>query len=262
MDPEFGQERVRASQDEHSFPIHLNANLLTATPHETGVTCSVELAGETSECEYDYVLIATGRKPRLAALNLAAAGVAVDERGTIVHDDAMRTSVPHIFVAGDVTGHHQILHFAAEMGKVAGHNATTGDSRQLDYDRHLLAVSFDQFPSAFIGITETEANKRGIEVITAIKHFNSIGLGILKRQEYGLWKLVVEAKTGRVLGSQVLGPSVAGELVQLLVPIIHNQNTAADILQMTWYHPTYAEILYSLARDICKHDKMDCSSTK
>ena len=258
MDPEFGLERHRASQDVKSFSIHLSANLLEVTPHDAGVTCTIELSGEKSVREYDYVLIATGRRPRIAALNLEAAGIALDERGSIVHDDTMRTSIPHIFIAGDVTGHHQILHFAAEMGKLAGSNAATNGHKRMDYDRHMLAVSFDQFPSAFIGLTETEARKRGLDVVTATKHFNGIGLGILQRQEYGLWKLVVEAQSGKVLGAQVLGPSVAGELVQLLVPIIHNQNTAADILDMTWYHPTYAEILYSLARDICQQAGTYC----
>lgn len=252
MDQEFGTERLRASQDQESFPIHLNANLLSATPHDNGVTCSIDIAGTPSNREYDYVLIATGRRPKTTELNLEAAGVQLNERNNIVHDDTMRTSTPHIFVAGDVTGHHQILHFAAEMGKVAGENAVTNGDKKMDYDRHMLAVSFDQFPSAFIGITETEAKKRGVNVITATKKFNSIGLGILKRQEYGLWKLVVEAETGTVLGAQILGPSVAGELVQLLVPVIYNKNTVTDILAMTWYHPTYAEILYSLARDVAK----------
>jgi len=254
MDPEFGKERYRASQDQESFPIHLEANLLAATPHETGVTCSIEIADKTSERTYDYVLIATGRRPKITTLNLAAAGVELDERGSVTHDHTMRTSVPHIYVAGDVTGDHQILHYAAEMGKIAGANAATDGQQHINYDRHMLAVSFDHFASAFIGLTETEARQRNIDVMTATEYFNSIGLGILKRQEYGLWKLVVEAKTGKVLGAQVLGPSVSGELVQLLVPIIYNQNTATDILAMTWYHPTYAEILFSLARTICKQD--------
>jgi len=258
MDPEFGIERYRASQSANSFPIHLNANLLEVRPHESGVTCMVEVDGKKSEQEYEYVLLATGRRPRIENLNLEAVGLAFDERGQIIHDDTMRTSVPHIFVAGDVTGHHQILHYAAAMGKVAGRNAATDGSETIDYDKLSLAISFDQFPSAFIGLTETTAKERGIEVVTATKQFNSIGLGILKRQEYGLWKLVVEARTGKILGSQVLGPSVSGELVQLLVPLLANNNTVADIMEMTWYHPTYAEILYSLARDICKQDGVTC----
>jgi len=258
FDSEFGAERYRASQDAASFPIHTEAELNTAQPHESGVTCRVTIAGQANEKEYEYVLVATGRRPNIDGLNLAEAGVALDEHGVIKHDATLRTSVPHIFIAGDVTNHHQILHYAAEMGKIAGKNAASDSNQEMDYDRHLLAVSFDQYPSALIGLTETQAIERGMKVVTATKHFNSIGLGILKRQEYGLWKLVAEAGSGRVVGAQVVGPRESGELVQLLTPIIWNQNTAADIMQMTWYHPTYAEILHSLARDICNQSGTDC----
>jgi len=258
LDPEFGAERLRASQSDESFPIELSADVVQVKPHAAGITCELDIAGAHQTKEYEYVLLATGRRPNVAELNLPAAGVKQDARDAIVHDTTLRTSVPHIFVAGDVTGHHQILHYAAAMGKVAGANAATDGTETIDYDRLSLAVSFDQFPSAFIGLTETAARARNLEVVTATKHFNSIGLGILKRQEYGQWKLVAEAQTGKLLGAQVLGPSVAGELVQLLVPLLANQNTAADVMRMTWYHPTYAEIIHSLARDICRQDTVTC----
>lgn len=249
FDPEFGEERVRASKDAASFPIELNAELTAAAVSDTGVTCTITCGDEVRTEEYDVVLVATGRQANLDALNLPTS-IARDDRGNLVINDQMQSTVPHIYAAGDVIGHHQILHYAAEMGKVAGHNAAGGDTQTMDYDRYLLAVSFDQFPSALIGLTETEATKRGIKVVTATRHFNSIGLGILKRQEYGLWKVVAEKATGKIIGSQILGPDSAGELIQVLTPIIHNQNTAADILEMTWYHPTYVEILKSIARDL------------
>jgi len=250
FDPEFGEERVRASKDASSFPIELNAELIKAElTDDDQVRCSIKCNDDVREEIFDRVIVATGRRANLDNYNLPET-VERDERGNLVLSEQMQTSLPHIYAAGDVAGHHQILHYAAEMGKVAGHNAAGGETRTMDYDRHMLAVSFDQFPSALIGLTETEANKRGIEVVTAIRNFNSIGLGILKRQEYGLWKLVVEKATGKIIGSQVMGPDSAGELIQLLVPAIHNSNTVADITDMTWYHPTYAEILLSLARDI------------
>ena len=254
MDPEFGEERLRASKDESSFPIHCHSKLTKVVHEYDHLRCTI-VQNDTKEREelYDTVLVATGRRPNTADLGLEAVGVKFDERGSIIHGDDMRTSVEHIFVAGDVTGHHQILHYAAEMGKVAGHNAAfPTEPRTIDYPRHMLAVSFDQFPSAQIGMTETEANEQGIETTSSIRNFNEIGLGILKRQEYGLWKLVAEKSTGKIIGAQVLGPDSAGELVQLTVPILANQNTAADIMNMTWYHPTYAEILLSLAREIEK----------
>lgn len=251
MDEEFGAERVRGAEQSGSFTIALNASLREAKRIDGGVECRYDLDGEERTELFDYVLVATGRKPNLDSLNLDAVDIARTERGGIEHDDTLKTSLDHVYVAGDVTGHHQILHFAAEMGKRAAANALhPAAAEPFTYDDFMLAVSFDEFPSGLIGLTEAEATKRGLSVVTATRYFNSIGLGILKRQEIGLWKLVAEATTGRIVGAQVLGPASAGELLQLLVPVLANQNTAADIVAMTWYHPTYAEILHSLARDI------------
>lgn len=255
FDPEFGVERVRASMDKDSFPIHLNCSLIEAKLQGDQVICTIENNGETREELYDAIVVATGRKANLDSIGLEHTTVERDDRGNVVHNDEMETSQKGVFIAGDVTGHHQILHYAAEMAKVAGHNAVAKENKkQMDYDKHMLAVSFDQFPSALIGLTQKEAEKRGVEVATATKNFNSIGLGILKRQEYGIWKIVAEKSTGKIIGSQILGPDSSGELIQILVPIIANGNTCEEVMNMTWYHPTYAEILKSLVRDIYNQD--------
>ena len=250
FDPEFGEERVRASFDTTSFPIYLQSNLVKAELSGERVLCTVEKAGETTEELFDAVLVATGRRANLDSLSLERTNIVLNERGGIDCDNTMQTSVPNIYIAGDVIGHHQILHFAAEMGKVAGHNAAGGERMTIDYDKLMLAVSFDQFPSALIGLTEKEAVTRGMDVVTATKEFNGIGLGILKRQEFGLWKVVAEADSGKIIGSQILGPDSSGELIQILVPILANENTYDDILNMTWYHPTYGEIIKSIAREL------------
>jgi len=170
FDPEFGEERVRASKDAKSFPIILNAELRSAIDSPEGVVCTIECDGEVSEETYDVILVATGRRANTDGLGLIETGVTFDERKRPIVDTQMRSSVPHIYFAGDVVGHHQILHFAAEMGKVAGHNAAGHkEKKEMDYDKHMLAVSFDQFPSALIGLTETEATKRGIEVVTDVR---------------------------------------------------------------------------------------------
>ncbi len=252
-DTEFGVERVRASMSSSNFSIRTETSLVSVKNIDTGVLCSIANNEKTSQEEFDSILIATGRRPNTDSLRLENTKITFDERKRIKHDEYLETNHNGIFIAGDVTGHHQILHYAAEMGKVAGHNATMPKKRrQIDYDKFMLAVSFDQFPSAIIGITEKEAKLRGIDIIIATRCFNSIGLGILKRQEFGIWKLVAERKTGKIIGSQIIGPESAGELIQILVPIIHNKNTYDDILNMPWYHPTFGEILKSLARDMSK----------
>lgn len=251
MDRVFSDERLRAAASLHSFPIHLNANLLHVERTDDAVICTIDYNGNTVIEQYDQILLATGRKPKLDGLGLENTTLQRDERGGIVHEDTLQTSVPHIFVAGDVTGDHQILHYAAKMGAHAATNAhNPAAAAPFPYEQYALAVSFDQFPSGFIGLTEEAANEQQIPVLTATRYFKDIGLGILKRQEYGLWKLVAAADTGEILGAQIVGPDSAGELLQLLVPILANHNTAQEVAAMTWYHPTYAEILQSLARDI------------
>jgi pyruvate/2-oxoglutarate dehydrogenase complex dihydrolipoamide dehydrogenase (E3) component len=251
FDSEFGDERVRASMDKGSFPIHLRANLINTTLTDDGVLCTIEKDGDVTEELFDAVLVATGRVSNLSSLAPENTDIEYTDQGAVIYGSTMQTTVANIYIAGDVTGHYQILHFAAEMGRVAGHNAASNDTPIIiNYDKLMLAVSFDQFPSALIGLTEKEALSRGIKVITASKQFNSIGIGILKRQEYGLWKVVAEADTGKIIGSQILGPDSAGELIQILVPILANNNTYDDVLAMTWYHPTYSEIIKSIARDL------------
>lgn len=251
FDPEFGQERQRASTAAASFPIYTESTLTEVRKTDAGLECCCTVAGDEVTYTVDAIMMATGRTPRINDLALAKAEVALDDRGALVHNEYLQTSQPHIYVAGDVVGHHQILHYAAKMGAVAGANAARyGERVAMDFDRYLLAISFDAYPSALIGLTETDATDRGMAVVTATKYFKDFGLGILKRQEYGLFKVVAEAGTGRILGSQIVGPDSAGELIQIFSPIIHNRNTAYDLLEMTWYHPTYAEAIESLAKQI------------
>lgn len=258
FDVEFSEERVKAAESINGFDIIIPAVVHKVEERNNSVVCTIEHNDYSYEETVDALLIATGRQPNTNGLNLEKAGVEV-ERGRIVHDDYLKTTQPNIFVAGDVTGHHQILHYAAEMGKVAGYNAANKTNpRRVPYDKFMMAVSFDMFPSALIGMTEQEARNRGIDVLTAIRRFDSIGLGILKREEFGMWKLVADRNSMKVIGSQVLGPASAGELMQILVPIIHNGNTYGQILSMPWYHPTFSEIVKSLANDLCHEDSTFC----
>jgi len=258
FDLEFAEERLRAAEATDGFSILAPAVVRSVRREENEVICEIEQSEKIYDERFDALLIATGRAPNTSRLSLENTGVKL-ERGRITHDEYLKTSEDHIFVAGDVTGHHQILHVAAEMGKIAGYNAATeGSLRRVDYDRFMMAVSFDALPSALIGITEQEARKRNIDVTTATRRFDSIGLGILKRERFGMWKLVADRNSGKIIGSQVMGPECAGELMQILVPIIHNGNTYGDILSMPWYHPTFGEIVKSLANDMCGKDSTFC----
>jgi len=252
FDPEFGEERLRFADDTEGFDIILSATLRSLRKESDGIVCHFECRDCAGETTVDAVLIATGRKANLDGLDLEKAGLLV-ERGRPVHDEkTLETSIPNIFVAGDVVGHNQIVHYAAEMGIVAGARAANPSSeKEMDWDKLSMGVSFDAASSAVIGMTEGEAHTRGYQTVSSIAHFNSIGKGILTQQKHGMWKLTSERGSGKILGSQIIGPEIAGELIQILSPILYYEGTVSDVMKMTWYHPTFGEILKSLAKDIC-----------
>ncbi|QBQ55276.1 dihydrolipoyl dehydrogenase family protein [Nitrosococcus wardiae] len=258
FDPEFGQARLRALQATPHMDGLVPGELQSVTDTANGVLCRIAHKDTLLERYADRLLIATGRKPNIETLALENAHVRV-ENSTIWHDEHLQTSNPQIYVAGDVVHHHQILHYAAEMGRVAGINAARSEpAMAMDYQKNTLAVTFDEYPSALIGLTEKEAKTQGYDVISATQDLSSLGVGILEDLPWGLWKLVADRAKGRVLGSQILGPSSAPELIQLLAPILYYRGTLQDIVHMTWYHPTYAELLRSLARKLCSETGIEC----
>ncbi|ADJ28904.1 dihydrolipoyl dehydrogenase family protein [Nitrosococcus watsonii] len=258
FDSEFGQARLRALKTTPHMDSLVPGELQSVTDTASGLLCRIAHQGTLLERYADRLLIATGRKPNIEALALENADVQV-EGSTIEHNEYLQTSNPHIYIAGDVINHHQILHYAAEMGQIAGANAARGKpTAAMDYQKFSLAITFDEYPSALIGLTEKEAKAQGYDVISATQDLSSLGMGILEDLRWGLWKLVADRKDGRVLGSQIFGPSSAPEIIQLLSPILYYQGTLKDIVRMTWYHPTYAELLRSLARKLCSETGIEC----
>ena len=253
MDPEFGSERQRLADAGYSFRIAPAAELVHIGPTETALVATLERNGTREQTFVDAILVATGRRPHLTGLNLEAAGLTPDERGRIAHDRETLQSEEqsHIYLAGDVTGHHQILHMGAAMGRTAGANAAHGTPREwIDFQPLSLAVIFEEFESAVLGYTEADALEAGLDVVTAARDLADVGRGITDRLPGGHMKLIAERSSGRILGAQLLGPH-AGEIIQILGPALYNENTAADLLAMPfWYHPTFGELWHSLAKDI------------
>ncbi len=260
MDPEFGDCRLSASRQRGEFPIHPGTKLTKVEQRADGkVRCVVETAaGESAEHSVDAILVATGRKPNLDGLNLENAGLSL-EKGWLDHDEqTLVTSNERVYIAGDATGHHQILHIAAKMGQTAGHNAAIGKpEKRLDYSALNMAVIFEEHESAVVGLTEQAARDAGYEVITATRDLSDVGRGITDGVRHGLMKLVVDRETGQVLGGQMLGPH-AGEVIHALSAIVQTGATTGQMVDMVWYHPTFSELWHSLANDICQTDSTVC----
>ena len=220
--------------------IFTNTKLIDAKRDGRLKTVSFQQEGKTISVPAGEILFALGRVPNTASLNLAGAGVA-SEQGRIVANEFMQTSAPHIYTAGDCTGPHEIVHLAVQQGEIAASNiANPNAPRRMDY-RLLISVVFTEPQVAFVGLTEKEAQARGIPHLAASYPFNDHGKSLIMEARDGFVKLLADPKSGEILGGACVGPA-GGELIHEIVAAMAKRMTVHELAVMPHYHPTLAEI--------------------
>jgi dihydrolipoamide dehydrogenase len=213
----------------------------------TGVTAlkkglKVEFDGERSDV-FDLVLVAVGRRPRGARLGAAAAGVSVDERGFIPVDAQMRTNVGHIHAVGDIVGEPMLAHKASHEGKVAAEVIAGLGGGRITFDpRAIPSVAYTDPEIAWMGLTETEAQARGVKVEKAVFPWAASGRALSLGREEGLTKLLFEPGSRRLLGAGIVGVN-AGELIAETVHAIELGSDAEDLGLTIHPHPTLSETI-------------------
>ena len=206
---------------------------------DKGTSCKV--GDKTIEAE--LALVAIGRKMNSDIPGLAEIGVEL-ENGAIVIDDQCRTSVDGVYAIGDVTGKIQLAHVASAQGIVAAENIT-GHPRSMSY-RAVPSVFFTHPQIAAVGITEKEAAEQQLEVKVAKFSYRGLGKAHVINDTGGFVKLIGNAKTGELLGCQIIGPS-ATELIEEAVVAIQLQSTVDEIAHTIHPHPTLSESVMEAA---------------
>ena len=188
----------------------------------------------------EEVFFGLGRRPNLAGLGLERIGVRLDcER--IVTDANMRTSVPHIFAAGDCTSPNEIVHLAVQQGEIAAHNAAHPRlMKEMDY-RLLTEVVFTEPQIATVGLTEKRARTQKISYQAASYRFSEHGKSLIMDAKDGFVKLLADATTGEIIGGGCVGP-IGGELIHEIIVAMHSRLTVHQLAALPHYHPTLAEI--------------------
>jgi dihydrolipoamide dehydrogenase len=209
------------------------------TPH--GLRVRIE-GGEP--LEGDRVLMAIGRRPNIEDLGLEEARI-VTADGSIGTDESMRTSVPGIYAAGDVTGRYLLAHVAARQGTVAAENAAGMDS-SADYNAVPRCIYTDPEYAA-IGLSEAEAGLQGPEVSVHRVRLGQIGRALTMGETFGLAKIVFEKATGRILGFHALAPH-ASELVSEIGVAIRSGTRIQDLAEIIHPHPTLSEVIWECAQ--------------
>lgn len=210
------------------------------------------LATDGGELRADRLLVATGRTPATRGLGLAAAGVVVDERGAIIVDPAMHTSVQNVYAAGDCTDQPQVVYVAAAAGTRAAVNMTGGEAA-LDLSA-MPAVVFTDPQVATVGLTESEARAKGIETDTRTLTLDNVPRALANFDTRGFIKLVAEAGNGRLLGVQAVAPE-AGELIQSAATALRARMTVHDLTDQLFPYLTMVEGLKLCAQTFTKDVK-------
>jgi len=196
------------------------------------------LSSKAGEIRCDQLLVATGRTPNTDALDLDKAGVTTDAGGAIIVDDHMRTSVAHIYAAGDCTDQPQYVYVAAAAGTRAAINMTGGDAA-LDLTA-MPAVVFTDPQVATVGITEAQAIQQGIKAESRTLDLKHLPRALANFDTQGFIKLVAEKGTGRLLGAQILAAE-GGEMIQTAALALRNRMTIQELADQLFPYLTMVE---------------------
>ena len=236
--------------------IHTGARTEAALKTAHGVEVAFRTAeGQSKSVTAQILLVAVGRGPVTDGLNLESTRVQLD-KGYVKVNERMETAEPGIFAIGDVVAlegrpHPQLAHLASHEG--------IGVAERLA-GRHVEPVNYDQVPGATycmpevasVGLTEAEAAKRGYDVKVGRFNFGNIAKPRIIGQDFGLVKVVSEAKYDEVLGVHMVGPH-ATDLISEACVALRLETTTEELTRTIHPHPTLPEALMQAAEAVYGH---------
>ncbi|MFN7097132.1 MAG: dihydrolipoyl dehydrogenase, partial [Gammaproteobacteria bacterium] len=187
---------------------------------------------------FDMILSAVGRRPNADSIGIEKTNVKVNERGFIVVDKQMRTSVPTIFAIGDIVGQPMLAHKAIPEGRVAAE--VIAGMKHFFEPRCIPAVAYTDPEVAWTGVTETQAKEKGINYDVGTFPWAASGRALSIGRDEGLKKIIFDKDTHRVIGAGIVGPN-AGELIGEIGLAIEMGCDAEDLSLTIHPHPTLSE---------------------
>ncbi|WP_156759916.1 dihydrolipoyl dehydrogenase [Microbacterium karelineae] len=241
-DPEVAQE-VSRQYAKHGIRILTSTTVESVVDSGDSVVVAYSaLDDEQSTTTADRVLVSVGFAPNVTGYGLERTGVTLSSRGAIEIDDFMRTSVPHLYAIGDVTGKLQLAHVAEAQGVIAAETVAEADTMPLGDYRMMPRVTFSHPQVASFGFTEAQARDEGHDVHVAKFPFVANGKAQGQGAPSGFVKILADATTGELLGAHMVGTEVS-ELLPELTLAQKWQLGAAELARNVHTHPTLSETL-------------------
>lgn len=235
--------QMHGMMEKRGITILTKAKIAKIDETESGKKVAVVTEKEQRQIVTEEVLF-TDRAPNIKNLGLETTGVRVD-KGRIVVDNEMKTNVPDVYAAGDVTG-GWLAHVAFAEGVVAAENAM-GLRSTIDYNV-IPRCTFTNPEVASVGLTEEQAKARGYSVRLGRFPFLANGRALTLREHEGFVKIIADDKSGEILGVHIIGPR-ATDLISEAALAMKLEATVEEIANTIHPHPTLAETLREAALD-------------
>lgn len=197
------------------------------------------------ELQAEALLVATGRQPNTQALNAAATGVKLDDRGYIKIDDHFHTTCDGVYAIGDASGQPAFTHVSWEDYRRL--KAILSGEERTRSDRVLGYAVYTEPQVGRVGMTLEQAQEKGINARSATLHMSEIARAIEWGHDLGFYRMVVDNDTDKILGATLVGYEAA-EIVHVFLDLIEAGATWQLLERSVHIHPTYGEALPSLAR--------------
>ncbi|KAG5352642.1 dihydrolipoamide dehydrogenase precursor [Termitomyces sp. Mn162] len=234
------RKQFQRSLTKQGLKFKLNTKVLSAEKKDGRVYLKAEAAkgGKEETIEADVVLVAIGRRPYVEGLNLAAAGVELDNRGRIIIDSQFTTSVKHIKCIGDVTFGPMLAHKAEEEGIAAVEYLKKGHGH-VNYSV-IPSVIYTHPEVAWVGKTEQELKAEGVQYNVGKFNFSANSRAKTNLDTEGFVKVLAEKETDKILGAHIIGPN-AGEMIAEAGLAMEYGASSEDVARTCHAHPTLSE---------------------
>ena len=234
-------ETVQEILTDEGISVRTSATCIGFKPHPDGVAVDVDCTSGEPIVVGSHVLLAVGRRPNTDDLGLDKAGVAADDRGYIVVDDGLNTTVPGIWALGDCNGRGAFTHTSYNDYEIVAANLLDGGSRRVSERISAYALYVDP-PLGRVGLSETEATRTGRKLLVSKRPMARVARAIEKGETKGFMKVVADAETKQLLGAAILG--VGGD--EAIHGILDMMNAGATYPVLQWavpIHPTVSELI-------------------
>ena len=239
-------DRVKKILEAKGVTFYLNSKVEEIFDDENDSSIAISNGnGEIIQFNGDKILVAIGRKANTQGLKLEKAGVQVDERGNIIVNEKLETTAPNIWALGDVKGGLQFTYISLDDFRIIRDNVYGNGNRSLN-DRNVVPyTTFLSTPLSRVGLSEKEAIEKGFDVKVGKIEAMAIPKGKIEGKSEGFLKVVVDAKTDKILGATLLC-NTSHEMINIIALAMKGNLPYQIIRDMIFTHPTMSESLNDL----------------